>query len=188
MTEYRNIHGRRGTRGIRPWLIAPKLLAVALYLGGLMAAAVVWLTGNWEQMDLADPARLALVQTVGRLFRLLIVPAVLVTIAFGVALLLLQSPRILLRLRWLQVKLLMLLLTLPAAHLFMSSRLELLRRAAHEQRQDLAAAGQLTVGFVVVLVISAGIVVIARIKPNLRQNWAKAFTKRERTNRQKESP
>lgn len=34
--RYRNIHGRRSGRGIRPYLLTPKLLAVSVYFGGLV--------------------------------------------------------------------------------------------------------------------------------------------------------
>src|SRR5437870_5135224 len=40
-TEYMNVRGRTGGRGGRPWLIVPKYLFVAIFVGGLVSLLVL---------------------------------------------------------------------------------------------------------------------------------------------------
>ncbi len=67
-----NQFGRKGGRGLRPWLLLPKMLAVGLYLGGLAAATLL----RW--------ARPEDVETTHLLFRRLILPALWLALIFGV--------------------------------------------------------------------------------------------------------
>jgi hypothetical protein len=112
MAEYANKHGRKPGRGIRPWLLIPKVLSVAALFGGFLAASVLLHTHHpTTHAQWAD-----LIENVGTLFQRLIVPAVFCVIAFGL-LLLLQHWRVFLTMRWMRVKLLLLLLALPPLHL-----------------------------------------------------------------------
>jgi uncharacterized membrane protein len=173
-TVYSNQHGRRPTRGIRPWLLIPKVMCVALFLGSLAAANFIWFTSRWTELDAADGHRLWTVNLIGSMMRFLTVPALLLAIGFGFALLL-QHPRTFLRLRWLQLKLACVLVAIPASHFFLSSRLALLRAAAETAHDDRAAAVQFGCGLAISCIAFAGIVVLARLKPRLAQNWARAF-------------
>lgn len=96
----------------------------------------------------------------------------------GVALLM-QHPRQFLRLRWLMVKLIALAGLIPAAHLWSSTRLHLLRLGAGPD-----VARQFFWGLVVIFIASSGIVILARLKPRLGQNWARDFIPHATSQRQ----
>ena len=163
---------------MRPWWLIPKVLSVGVYYGGLVTAAVLWFTGPRRSMDKGDHI-LQWIDQVGSVFRFVVVPAVSAAMVFGF-LLLLQHPRVLIRLRWLRVKLVIVALFIPAAHVFLSSRLALLREAAAQSTIDYSAEWQFEMGLVAAIAISTLIVVLGRHKPKLGQNWAKAFAGKER--------
>lgn len=81
---FANIHGRRQTRGLRPYLLIPKVLCVAGYFGGLLTMLVS--------------------TDASRIHRLIVLPSLIGAGLLGALLLALHGP-ILLRMRWLQVKL-----------------------------------------------------------------------------------
>lgn len=169
-----NRFGRKPGRGLRPWLLLPKTVAVCLYIGGLAAALVHWLTSGFMSLDAIDPRRQMIVDQIGRLFVFLVVPALILTLGFGAALLL-QHPRVFIRMRWLIVKLLILANTIPAGHLFLSSRLSMLREASAARVPDDAVAWQFTCGLAAVLGLSILVAVLGRLKPRLGQNWARSY-------------
>jgi hypothetical protein len=173
-TSYVNRFGRRQGRGIRPWLLLPKVVAVGLYLGGLGAALVVWLTGDLASLDKGDPRRVWIINEVAGLMVWLVVPSVHCAMVLGVGLLL-QHARQLLRMRWLVVKLASLAVLLPAAHWFCASRLASLRQAATAHTANDGAAAQFAWGSVLALAGSLWIVVLGRLKPRLGQNWARSY-------------
>jgi len=109
--------------------------------------------------------------TLGRLIRWLVVPALLVAILFGV-LLFLQHPRPFIRMRWLKVKLAVLLVVTPAAHFFLFSRLTILRAAEARGIADDLAADQVTFGLTAALLGYVLILVLGRLKPRLGQSIA----------------
>jgi hypothetical protein len=74
--------GRRPTRGLRPWLLLPKLACVAIFIGSVAAACFVWFTSGWSALDPADPRRLWTVNLIGSVMRFLAVPA-LTLVAIG---------------------------------------------------------------------------------------------------------
>jgi uncharacterized membrane protein len=166
MTVYKNKHGRRPGRGVRPWLLIPKVLSVGALFGGFMGASVLL-----HASDPQNPEQWArLIETVGTLFRRLIVPAVLCVILFG-ALLLLQHMRVFLTLRWVRVKLVLLLVTLPPLHLTGRWLIDHARRALEagqlDRVEELMRRFTLTVDLAVLAVIV--VVVIGRHKPRLGQ-------------------
>lgn len=169
-----NRYGRRPGRGWRPWLLLPKVMAVQLYIGGLAAAITVWFGSGFSGLDKADPQRLWTINVVSRLMVWLVVPALLLALALGAGLFL-QHPRQFIRMRWLLVKLASLAVLIPSAHLFLSSRLALLREAFMHQATDDRAASQFGWGLVAVLIGSLWVVVLGRLKPRLGQNWARAY-------------
>lgn len=112
MADYANKHGRKPGRGLRPWLLIPKVLSVAALFGGFLAASVLLHTHHpTTHAQWAD-----LIESVGTLFTGLIVPAVFCVVILGI-LLLLQHWRTFLAQRWMRLKLLLLLLALPPLHL-----------------------------------------------------------------------
>ena len=162
MTEYVNQYGRQGGRGIRPWLLLPKVIAVGLLLGGLAAAVVV--TRTAIRMD--NPA--VMLPAIRAIFQWVVIPAGFVIVLTGVGLLM-QHPRELLGRRWLQVKLVLIALGVPLAHF--ASR-AVLMTAVRDQadieavRRNLETfATLLSVAVLGVIVIS----VIGRLKPRLGQ-------------------
>jgi len=166
MTAYKNNHGRRPGRGIRPWLLIPKVLSVAALFGGFLSAAVLLHTSDPQTHE----QWAHLIETVSTLFRRLIVPAVLCVILFGV-LLLWQHWRVFLTLRWVRVKLALLLVTLPPLHLTGRWLIGHARQALDDGQLDrvaeLMGRFTLTVDLAVLAVIV--VVVIGRHKPRLGQ-------------------
>lgn len=171
---YINQFGRRPGRGIRPWLLIPKVIAVALYIGGLGAVLVFWLTSNFSTLGKQDPQRLFILNQINHLMVYLVVPSFLLAMVSGI-LLLLQHPRQFIRMRWLQVKLLALAILIPSAHSFCSSRMALLRSAYNGHTVNDTAARQFTWGLCLTLLGSITIVILGRLKPRLGQNWANAY-------------
>jgi len=161
------MHGRHPGRGIRPWLLIPKVLAVAALFGGFLSASVILHTSNpktpeqWTQ----------LIETVSHLFIRLIVPAVLSVIVLGLALLL-QHPRVFLMRRWVQVKLLLLLVALPPLHLTARGLLHQARLALEDGQLDRTAQllGRFTLAVDIAVVAVAVVVFIGRHKPRLGQH------------------
>lgn len=160
---YINKHGRLPHRGLRPWLLLPKVLAVALLFGGLMAVMLLLtrlLLHKSTSPEMVDQT----LRTIEFFYRWMILPGVIASGLFGL-LLWWQMPWVFLRLRWFQLKMAMVLIVLPAIH--MGS----LRLAQQGKVQALS----IMVGLAVLLTVL--VICIGRIKPNLRQNWAKDYPK-----------
>lgn len=94
MVEHRNRHGRKPGRGLRPWLLIPKILSVAVVLGAFVAVAVLMHTRTAQNLE----QWIALIDMVITLFRYVIVPGVISILLFGL-LLLIQHRRVFLRMR-----------------------------------------------------------------------------------------
>lgn len=167
---------RKPGRGFRPYLLIPKVLAVGVYFGSMFSAAVLWLL--WigckplEEIDAQQMMQHIL--TVRTLIVMIAVPALVTTLVLGV-LLWLEHPKTFLRLRWIRVKLLLLALGVPGFHVFMASRLHLFRLALESGNMDQSLKGQLSLGFILLLVWSALIIWLGRHKPRLWQNWARDY-------------
>jgi hypothetical protein len=169
MNPYVNRYGRRGGRGFRPLLLMPKVLSVAAFFGGTVAAAVIafFPPSSW-------PQRREWVELLGLLFRGLIVPALIASLLLGAALLW-QQGRVLLRMRWLRGKLITLVVAVPTLHWFLSAQLGRLRAAAGAP--EVAGAGSawaaalllLRVGLLVAVGVVAWLIVLGRHKPRLGQ-------------------
>ncbi len=108
--EYVNIHGRKGGRGVRPWLLIPKVLCLAIFVGAYVAAAVLWF---YYRLGYSDGAVWP-VRAVSVVFRIVIVPSLFATLFFGL-LLLAQHPKEFIKRRWLQAKL-AIVVVLPTIH------------------------------------------------------------------------
>ncbi len=178
MSAYKNKHGRRPGRGIRPWLLVPKVLSVGALLGGFLAAAVL--------LHASQPTTheqwATLISTISTLFLCLIVPAVICVILLGV-LLFLQHPKVFLKMRWFQVKAVLLVLLLPPLHLTGRGLIDEARLALAVD--DLARVADLMRYFtitadlaVLALVI---MVTIGRLKPRLGQRPKTLSEQRDKT-------
>jgi len=137
---FTNKHGRQFTRGVRPFLLLPKVLCVAAYFGGLIA--------------------MLLVDRPMRLHELLVLPAGGGAVVFG-ALLLLAHRSVLIRMRWLQVKLLLVAVGLIGGHVWY-------------------AAGGSIAANTVLLVNATLLIVLGRHKPRLGQDIATVYQQRVR--------
>ncbi len=99
--EYVNIHGRKGGRGARPWLLIPKVLCLAIFVGAYFAATALWF---YYRLGYSD-GTVWPVRAVSVVFRIVIVPGLIATLLFGL-LLFAQHPKVFITRRWLQAKLL----------------------------------------------------------------------------------
>lgn len=182
--RYLNVHGRKGGRGLRPWLLIPKLIAVAGYFGGLAALAVLAAV-----LCEADPATAGgLVKGMLAVFWFVLAPAALVASLLGLGLLALHG-RVLLAMRWLQVKLGLLVAALPVIHFVVLERLERVARLAGPLVRDSlaygpfdaagmrSAASDLLFATLAVMGLLAGVIWLGRHKPRLGQNPAAAYRK-----------
>jgi uncharacterized membrane protein len=169
-----NMYGRRGGRGVRPWLLVPKVVAIALYVGGLAAVTFIWVGSRYNAMAPDDARRQWVLNLVGRMMVFFVVPALLIAMVLGV-LLLLQHPRVYLRMRWLRVKLLLLLIVIPFGHFWCRTQTLKLRDAGTSIEARNVAASRLSMGLIGTLIGSIGVVVIGRSRPRLGQNWARDY-------------
>lgn len=171
-----NLYGRRAGRGLRPWLLVPKVLALGGLFGGLVAAWVATVAAQPPARDAA--AWQAWLSAVGAVFRYLVVPASLAAALLG-ALLLLQAPRVLLAQRWLRVKLLVLILFLPPLHFLARHQFHRLRAVspppADAPGDAPASALPFTACLVAAVLVVAAVIALARVKPRLGQNWARTY-------------
>jgi hypothetical protein len=164
-----NRFGRNGGRGVRPWLLIPKIIGVAIYVGGLATVLGLWILSDFRSLELLDPRRRLVIDLVSRLMIFVVVPGLLVALIFGIALLL-QLPRQFLRMRWLQVKLISLAVLIPAGHLFCSSRLAMLRDATDRTMSE-SLARQFTLGLALSLAGSIWVMILGRLKPRLGMGY-----------------
>ncbi len=159
---YVNVHGRKPHRGVRPFLLVPKVLAVAWVLGGLAAVMMLLLRQRWRGDDTTTLDTTHTLATITLIYQTVILPGAIASGLLGV-LLWLQMPWVFLRLRWFQLKMALILLVLPGVHV-----------------GSLWAAQHQHIHLLLALVITAVILttlttIIGRVKPNLRQNWAKDY-------------
>ena len=184
--EYVNKHGRKAGRGLRPWLLIPKVLAAGTYLGILVATAAMWFMENGNIAAGAGMDQRQIVEFLSVMFRFVVVPVLLVALIFGV-LLFLQHPMVFLRMRWLQLKLMLIVIFVPLSHFFMSSRLGILREACIEQKPWGGAENETSFGLIVVVLVTMLIIFLGRQKPRLGQNWAKTYDKLNKAKRKESS-
>lgn len=94
-----NQHGRIGGRGVRPWLLIPKVVAVATLFGSLVAFVIIAF-GEGGRDPLMHESFAA---TLGRIYWRAIVPALAVAMICG-WLLFFQHPIVFWRMRWIKTK------------------------------------------------------------------------------------
>lgn len=173
--EYRNVYGRRPGRGLRPWLLIPKCVCAAVFLGGLASLLVL---GFRPPPPANQDDWLRLADVIRRAHTGLIVPALVGALALGV-LLALAHPFVFIRMRWLQTKLALIAVCVPALHVYMSHRSIALRAAI--ARKDFANATllreQLFHGALAVIAFALAVIILGRLKPRLGQNFARTLTR-----------
>ncbi|MCG8512331.1 MAG: hypothetical protein MI741_24185, partial [Rhodospirillales bacterium] len=171
MSIHTNIHGRKPGRGIRPWLLIPKVLAVAGFFGGSLAAmALTWhyLSLMIDQYD--EPARIQL-QHAPHLLRIIflavIVPSTCVALVTGIGLLITNSPRIMLRQRWLVVKLALVALGVPVMHFLMVIQMHRVEDVLEQGLRDPGPLQGFFNGTIVLILGCVLLIFLGRHKPRL---------------------
>ncbi|WP_428939853.1 hypothetical protein [Fontivita pretiosa] len=171
MTQsYVNKFGRKPGRGIRPWLLLPKIIAIAIYLGGLASVLAIWIFSDVAALSLADPRRQFIIDLVGGLMVRLVIPALVLALLLGVGLFF-QYPRHFPLIRWWQTKMILLAIVIPTSHFFCRWQFLILRHT-DQQAASALAASRLAWGLAFALLGSILVVILGRLKPRLGQNPA----------------
>lgn len=180
MRSYTNKHGRRPGRGLRPWVLIPKVLAVGALFGGFLSVSVLMHTHPPKTLEQWD----TLIEMVGTLFTRLIVPAVLCVVGLGI-LLLWMHWRAFLGMRWVCLKLVLLGVALPSLHLTGRWLIGQARLASQAGELDRVAALMGRFGLTIDLAVAALVVVIVigRHKPRLGQRPRTVAEQRAKTPR-----
>ncbi len=174
--ERMNQFGRRGGRGARPYLIMLKVICVGLFLGGLVSF-VILVAGR--PVDAAPEQSEAFAALTHRMYGRLIVPAVIGAEVTGL-LLTASIWRVMIRMRWFRLKMLILLIGCPGLHLFMVSRLtafDEMLRAGFDQARAVALHTQMLAGTAAAIVYALLMIWLGRIKPRLGQDYGRTFTR-----------
>ena len=149
---------------MRPWLLIPKVLGVAMYFGGVTAAAAIAFS--------ASPATAAehqaVATSIARIFLFAAVPGLVLAILCGLALLA-SHGKPFLRLRWLQVKLALLVVTIPLFHIWISGMVADLRQVEQVTTDVDATFAVLRVALLLAAALAVIVIVLGRHKPRLGQ-------------------
>jgi hypothetical protein len=154
-----------------------KLLGVAAFAGGLATVLLgVFLTASptapagWRQEA----------ELISRIYMRLIVPGLVVAATFGM-LLAASIWRVMVRMRWFVVKMALVVVAVPALHVFMRSRLTALHALLAEPIPDLGDAaalrGQLLLGTSVAIAFAVATIILGRVKPRLGQDYGRTFSR-----------
>lgn len=171
-----NKHGRKGGRGIRPWLLMPKVLAVGIWLGGLLCGLGVALKARATAVESNKPVASEYLEALHTIFVGVAVPALLLAIIFGITLFF-QHPKQFIRLRWFQVKVVIVAIAVPVSHFVMSAIMLDLRAAVAAGQSGVDEITRFAIGLAIVFIVFAFIALLGRLKPRLGQNWAKTYKK-----------
>lgn len=165
--SYANVHGRKGGRGLRPWLLIPKVLAVAGFLGSLASALACVMLMETNTLDQWR----AMVDAVESIIEKVMVPCAFATVGFGVALLALHW-RALIRQRWMRVKAVLMAIGLPACHFWARGVFEFIEEQVERGGSPEGPTGalecfQMALATGIVLLIT--LIWLGRHKPRLGQ-------------------
>ena len=164
-----NKHGRKPGRGIRPFILMPKIIALAAVFGGLLSAAMLVHVNTTD--DLSQDQAVQLATHVRIIFRYVIVPAACAAVLFGL-LLLLQHPKVFLSRRWMQVKLVALAIVVPISHYLGRGSLTEAFNLIEQGESPVAMLQRLALIIDLSLVAITVVFILGRQKPRLGQNIA----------------
>jgi hypothetical protein len=176
---YQNVYGRKPGRGIRPYVILPKYVFVSIFVGGLFSMLVQgFLLPTPDQTE--DWRRREWLLTNSYVF--VIVPGLLGGMITGLVLLFTHFS-VFIRMRWLQVKLVLIAICVPTLHFYMRGKAQelhaVLARGTAEDLQTAAALwSDLRGGTIASIAFALMIVFLGRIKPRLGQDYGRTFTHR----------
>jgi len=162
--RYVNRYGRRGGRGWRPWLLLPKSISVAVWVGGLASLTVI----AWSCPARSSEAQFIRCELAQSLFWMLLTPALALSIGLGV-LLTLQHPRAFITMRWWMLKI---ALALGALLPFWGVLAWTLHRL-HVEPIEAALVHQLRWALAGALLVTLLMFVLGRLKPRCGQNPAR---------------
>jgi hypothetical protein len=164
MAGYSNQLGRRWGRGLRPWLLIPKVLCAAIYLGAMLSATALLVVADVKSMP-------AMVDAAAFVSLYLAVPAAIGAVAFGGALLLLHGG-ILFRMRWFQIKLGLVMLLVPFTILW-----SVMLHGQHTSADGFAVSF-ITKWFGLCVVLACVMIWLGRHKPRLGQSVTTVYQQR----------
>jgi hypothetical protein len=169
--RYQSIHGRRPGRGTRPYLLMAKIVLVATLIGGLISLLALILVPS---MPVSDEGRRTYADALHRGYTWIIIPSLVGSMAMGLCLLACTgSP--LLRMRWLQVKALLIAACVPVLHSVIRNRSQALQSLLATDGADLKAITalhtQILWGTVAALIFAVTTAMLGRIKPRLGQRY-----------------
>lgn len=169
-----NIHGRKGGRGLRPYLILPKYVFVSIFLGGLVSLLVLAFLRPMPQRIEEWQFRIKLV-AISYVF--VVVPGLLGGMIVGL-ILLFSHFRAFVRMRWLQLKLLLVAVCVPCLHFYMRGKATQLhalldRNEPGDLQQAPALWLDLRNGTLSAIMFALVVIFLGRIKPRLGQNYAR---------------
>ena len=172
--RYQNIHGRRPGRGIRPYFLMAKIVLVAALIGGLISLLALILVPS---LPVSDEGRRAYADALHRAYTWIIIPSLTGSMLTGLCLLCCTG-KPLLRMRWLQVKALLIVACVPLLHSFIRSRSQALQAVLDIEDADLQAIAalhtQILWGTVAALIFAVITAMLGRIKPRLGQRYGSA--------------
>ena len=156
---YLNKYGRRGGRGLRPYLITLKVFSVAACFGGLAAGQTLLGTDSIG----ARGAQM--------LYRGTIIPGLVGAVVLGL-ILAFTIGRPLIRMRWFLLKMLLLALAAPPLHAYAAARCRDWAAAPATEAANAPLRRDLQGATGAGLLLAAALVTLGRTKPRLGQNYA----------------
>ncbi len=170
---YENIHGRHAGRGARPYLLIVKTILVAALIGGLISLLTLILLPS---MPVSDEGRRTYADALHRAYIWIIIPSLVGSMVMGLCLLACTG-KPLLRMRWLQLKVLLIAVCVPLLHSFIRSRSQALQSLLATDGADLRALAdlhtQILWGTVAALLFAVITAMLGRIKPRLGQRYGR---------------
>lgn len=160
-----NRFGRQGGRGLRPWLLLPKVLAVGILIGSVVSILALLLILPRDSVA----AERMLYQIVVGLLCWVSLPALLVAGLGGIGLLMLH-PVALLSMRWLMVKLILIVILIFGGYLSLAWPLHLIeQRISADPRPTAPLWYALMISLTIILAGLIATLLLGRIKPRLGQ-------------------
>ena len=174
--SFQNRYGRQWGRGLRPYLLVPKLIFVGTTLGGVVSLLILVFA---RSAPTSPEAWRAEAEAISNAYRHVIVPGLLGAMFMG-SLLAASHFRAFIRMRWFQAKLTWLVVCVPSLHFYMFYRSKALMAtlggSADPGRCE-ALRSQLLVGTLAALAFVLVAMWLGRIKPRLWQNYGRTFGK-----------
>jgi len=170
--------GRSFRRGTRSYFLVSKIIGITMFLGGSITMFVQIrlhpdLTNLENSMNQAE----LLKQT----FDYVIIPGVIIAVISGI-LLIVPIFKPITRMRWFQLKAILLILEIPTLHIYMRSQLQALHHKIYKEYDLLEAQlilSQLFIGLAVAVIFAVVLICLGRIKPRLGQQYGRSiFLKR----------